>query len=63
MSAGRTPSPSWLCANWLTDSDIDFDCTVAIGMVLMTHWDPGTVLTIETPEGPVEGTVREAFWA
>ncbi|MXQ06433.1 dimethylsulfoniopropionate demethylase [Alphaproteobacteria bacterium GH1-50] len=41
----------------------DFDCTVAIGMVLMTHWDPGTVLHIETPEGPFEGTVREAFWA
>ena len=40
----------------------DFDCTVSIGMVRMTHWDPGTMLSIETSEGPVEGTVREAFW-
>lgn len=40
----------------------DFDCTVSIGMVLMTHWDPGTVLDIETPEGVVRGTVREGFW-
>ena len=41
----------------------DFDCTAAIGMVRMTHWDPGTVLEIETPEGRVEGVVRESFWA
>jgi dimethylsulfoniopropionate demethylase len=39
-----------------------FDCTVAIGMVLMTHWDSGTVVDIETPEGVVEGTVHENFW-
>lgn len=41
----------------------DHDCTVAIGMVRMTSWDPGTVVTIETPEGDVQGTVREGFWA
>ena len=40
----------------------DFDCTVSIGMVRMTHWDPGTTLNIETPEGVVEGVVRETFW-
>ena len=40
----------------------DFDCTVAIGMVRMTHWDPGTELQIETQEGPVTGIVQEQFW-
>lgn len=40
----------------------DFDCTVAIGMVRMTHWDPGTELRIETQEGPVTGIVQEQFW-
>jgi dimethylsulfoniopropionate demethylase len=40
----------------------DFDCTVAIGMVRMTHWDPGTELRIETQEGPVTGVVQEQFW-
>ena len=40
----------------------DFDCTAAIGMVRMTHWDPGTELSIETPEGTVQGVVRDGFW-
>ncbi len=40
----------------------DFDCTASIGMVRMTHWDPGTELTVETPEGPVNGIVRDGFW-
>lgn len=40
----------------------DFQCTAAIGMVRMTHWDPETVLNIETPDGPVEGVVRDSFW-
>ena len=40
----------------------DFECTVCIGMVRMTHWDPETVLQIETSEGTVEGVVREEFW-
>ncbi len=40
----------------------DFDCGVAIGMVRMTHWDAGTELAIETPDGTVDGVVREAFW-
>ncbi len=40
----------------------DFDRTVAVGMVRMTHWEPGTKLWIETPEGEVEGLVRDGFW-
>ncbi len=40
----------------------DFDCTVSIGMVRMTHWDPGTILSIMTQEGRVEGIVRDEFW-
>ncbi|MEM0946314.1 MAG: dimethylsulfoniopropionate demethylase [Pseudomonadota bacterium] len=40
----------------------DFDCTASIGMVRMTHWNPGTELKIETPEGVVDGKVRDSFW-
>jgi len=40
----------------------DFDCTVAIGMVRMTHWDPSTILQIDTSEGAIEGVVQENFW-
>jgi len=41
----------------------DFDTNVAIGMVRMTHWDAGTALRVETPEGARDAVVREAFWA
>ena len=41
----------------------DFGVNVAIGMVRMTHWDPGTQLQVETPEGLRDVTVRESFWA
>ena len=41
----------------------DFDTNVAIGMVRMTHWEDGTDLRVETPEGPRDAVVREAFWA
>ncbi len=41
----------------------DFNCTVSIGMVRMTHWDADTIVDVETPEGKVEGVVRENFWA
>lgn len=40
----------------------DFECTVAIGMVRMTHWEAGSELLIKTPEGPVLGTVKDSFW-
>ena len=40
----------------------DFDTGVAIGMVRMTHWDPGTALLVETPDGTFDAKVRETFW-
>ncbi len=41
----------------------DFNEGVAIGMVRMTHWDAGTALTVQTPEGPFDATVKDGFWA
>ena len=40
----------------------DFDTTVAIGMVRMTHWDAGTAVQVETPDGIRDAVVREKFW-
>jgi dimethylsulfoniopropionate demethylase len=40
----------------------DFEVNVAIGMVRMTHWDPGTDLEVETPDGMRPALVREQFW-
>ncbi|MEM7724441.1 MAG: dimethylsulfoniopropionate demethylase [Pseudomonadota bacterium] len=40
----------------------DFECAVAIGMVRMTHWDEGTTLEVDTPDGPMPAVVRESFW-
>ena len=40
----------------------DFGCNVAIGMVRMTHWAPGTVLEVETPDGRRAAVVEERFW-
>ncbi|MEO0403138.1 MAG: dimethylsulfoniopropionate demethylase [Pseudomonadota bacterium] len=40
----------------------DFETNVAIGMVRMTHWDAGTTLEVETPDGMRSATVRDAFW-
>ena len=40
----------------------DFDTNVSIGMVRMTHWEPGTELQVETPEGARDARVREGFW-
>lgn len=40
----------------------DYDCTVAIGMVRMTHWKPGTSLDIQTQDGMVKGVVKSEFW-
>ena len=40
----------------------DFGGSVAIGMVRMTHWDDGTELTVETPDGPKGAIVKEKFW-
>ena len=41
----------------------DFGTGVAIGMVRMTHWEPGTALTVDTPAGAREAVVQETFWA
>ena len=41
----------------------DHGCGVAIGMVRMTHWDDGTTLVVDTPDGPRDAVVRETFWA
>lgn len=41
----------------------DFQVNVAIGMVKMTHWDPGTVLSVETQDGLRTATVQEKFWS
>lgn len=41
----------------------DFMTNVAIGMVRMTHWDSGTLLDVETPDGMRVATVQPGFWA
>jgi dimethylsulfoniopropionate demethylase len=40
----------------------DMGTAIAIGMVKMTHWDPETVLQVETPQGVMDAVVRENFW-
>jgi dimethylsulfoniopropionate demethylase len=32
-------------------------------MVRMTHWDPGTLLDVQTPIGRRPARVRDSFWA
>ncbi len=39
-----------------------YDCNAAIGLIDRGHWDAGTELVVETPVGPREAVVREAFW-
>ena len=51
---GRVSSVAW---------SPDFGTNVAIGMVRMTHWDDGTIVQVEAPDGPREAQVHEAFWA
>jgi dimethylsulfoniopropionate demethylase len=50
---GRVSSAAW---------SPDFGTNVAIGMVRMTHWDDGTELTVQAPDGLRHATVHEAFW-
>lgn len=40
----------------------DFGEGVAIGMVRMTHWGPGTELVVETPDGDRAAIVKPEFW-
>ncbi|MEL6551620.1 MAG: dimethylsulfoniopropionate demethylase [Pseudomonadota bacterium] len=41
----------------------DHQTNVAIGMVRMTHWDPGTKLEVQTQDGTFKAEVQERFWA
>ncbi|MEL7300047.1 MAG: dimethylsulfoniopropionate demethylase [Pseudomonadota bacterium] len=41
----------------------DHQTNVAIGMVRMTHWDPGTKLEVQTQDGTFKAKVQERFWA
>jgi len=40
----------------------DFQTNVAIGMVAAAHWDAGTILEVQTAEGPRAAEVQAAFW-
>ncbi|MCH2164727.1 MAG: dimethylsulfoniopropionate demethylase [Marinovum sp.] len=40
----------------------DYETNVAIGMVRMTHWEPGTELDVVTRDGVQAATVKEVFW-
>jgi len=40
----------------------DFGTTVAIAMIDRDHWDAGSELDVETPDGTRRGTVRDSFW-
>ena len=51
---GRISSTAW---------SPDFQTNVAIGMVRMTHWDPGTRVTVQAPDGPREAEIMETFWS
>ena len=51
---GRVSSATW---------SPDFDTNVAIGMIRMTHWNAGTELAVELPDGTRrDAVVKEAFW-
>lgn len=40
----------------------DFETNVSIGMLRLSHWDAGTVVEVETPDGMRSATVQERFW-
>jgi dimethylsulfoniopropionate demethylase len=50
---GRVSSATW---------SPDFNTNVSIGMIRMTHWDAGTRVEVETPDGMRSATVHEQFW-
>lgn len=58
LTAGGVPVGRVTSAAWSPD----FATNVAIGMVRMTHWSPGTELTVETPDGARRAVVQERFW-
>ncbi len=47
---GRVTSSAW---------SPDFETNVAIGMIRMTHWDDGTRVEVETPDGMRGATIKE----
>ncbi|MEO0392131.1 MAG: dimethylsulfoniopropionate demethylase [Pseudomonadota bacterium] len=51
---GRVSSAAW---------SPDFKTNVALGMVRMTHWDPGTELTVKTPAGLRSAVIKDGYWA
>lgn len=53
QQVGRVSSAAW---------SPDFQCNVAIGMIRMTHWDAGTSVEVESPDGMRRATIREKFW-
>lgn len=53
QTVGQVTSAAW---------SPDFQTNVAIGMVDASHWDTGTVLTVETSQGPRDASVQGAFW-
>ena len=40
----------------------DFNTNVAIAMIDRSHWDAGTRLEVDTPDGMRRATVHETFW-
>ncbi len=40
----------------------DFSTNVSIGMVKLSHWDAGTKVEVETPDGMRGATVQRQFW-
>ncbi len=40
----------------------DFSTNVSIGMVKLSHWDAGTKVEVETPDGMRRATVQGQFW-
>lgn len=40
----------------------DFSTNVSIGMVKLSHWDAGTRVEVETPDGMRGATVQGQFW-
>ncbi|MCE2523394.1 MAG: dimethylsulfoniopropionate demethylase [Rhodobacteraceae bacterium] len=57
-TAGRRFAGTITSATWSPD----FETNVAIGMIEAEHWDPGTRLVIELPDGSRTATVRGNFY-
>ena len=40
----------------------DFETNVSIGMLRLSHWEPGTRIEVETPDGMRGAVVQDGFW-